>query len=1021
MNDPRGSIWRKWDLHIHTPASFHWQGGLRFAEMKQSQKDSTLAQILKTVNDSPVGAFAVMDYWTFDGYLEIQGYAEKAGEGLKKTVFPGMELRIEAPVDFRLNIHVLLSDRLSKQQLQDFKSKLKIGLINRTLSDESLIAFAKTLDSSVAKKHGFSTADLKHDRKLWELGCQTAKITRESLEKAIREMPDKTCLIVMPYDTSNGLIKLDWEKHPYDDSYFMQSAHIFESRSASNVDLFLGRRTKDNENIFENFIKTVGGKPKPVVSGSDAHKVSDYGVFPGDRITWIKADTTFEGLLQVVNEPEGRSFIGEIPPKLLRVQANTTKYIGSIKIGKIAASNLSEIWFENELDLNPDLVAIIGNKGNGKSALADTLGLLGDTRQADDAFSFLPSFRNPKLNKARSFEATLTWESGNVSSKLLSDPLKRTRPELVKYIPQNFLEHICNEISSTSETNFDRELRKVIFSHVADADRLRKSSLEELIAYRTEEANARIAILRQELHAVNEQTITLEDRLLPEHRATLEETLAVKKQELAAHDGSKPAAVKKPENDPTRQKEISRIATDIKEAKRKQRDFETVLTAAKDSELTQTLQVSRIDKVLGKLDNFQRQLDSFIADCASDLQEIGLKPEDIVKVQIDRDVLQSKRKTFSDLLAEAKRLQDVRNAKGPAFGKRQIEKSIADLQVQLDAPNKKYQAYLVALEGWRKIREDLVGRKNSIGSIKFYENQLDELDNVPAVLLAAEQSRLNKAKEIHSEISRLASIYRELYSPVNDFIENKPLARDKFHLNFEVNIIDGGFKDQFFSFISQGVAGTFCGLEEGVIALDELLKRHDFNSESGIDGFLNEILECLRTDKRPGGGPVRIAKLLRKGQSLLSFYDELFGLNYLDPRYALRMGDKELNQLSPGERGTLLLVFYLLVDKDDIPLIIDQPEENLDNQTVYELLVPCIKEAKGRRQVFIVTHNPNLAVVCDAEQIICASLNKKHDHRVQYLSGAIENPEINKKIVDILEGTRPAFDNRESKYLDEYP
>ena len=88
------------------------------------------------------------------------------------------------------------------------------------------------------------------------------------------------------------------------------------------------------------------------------------------------------------------------------------------------------------------------------------------------------------------------------------------------------------------------------------------------------------------------------------------------------------------------------------------------------------------------------------------------------------------------------------------------------------------------------------------------------------------------------------------------------------------------------------------------------------------------------------------------------------------------MGDKELHQLSPWERGTLLLVFYLLVDKDDIPLVIDQPEENLDNQTVCELLVPCMKEAKQRRQIMMVTHNPNLAVVCDAEQVVCAALDK---------------------------------------------
>jgi len=81
------------------------------------------------------------------------------------------------------------------------------------------------------------------------------------------------------------------------------------------------------------------------------------------------------------------------------------------------------------------------------------------------------------------------------------------------------------------------------------------------------------------------------------------------------------------------------------------------------------------------------------------------------------------------------------------------------------------------------------------------------------------------------------------------------------------------------------------------------------------------------------------------------------------------------------------------------------------------LLVQCIKEAKQRRQIFIVTHNPNLAVVCDAEQVICAKLDKKDSYRMKYVTGSIENPEINKAIVDVLEGTMPAFDNRDSKYL----
>ena len=97
-------------------------------------------------------------------------------------------------------------------------------------------------------------------------------------------------------------------------------------------------------------------------------------------------------------------------------------------------------------------------------------------------------------------------------------------------------------------------------------------------------------------------------------------------------------------------------------------------------------------------------------------------------------------------------------------------------------------------------------------------------------------------------------------------------------------------------------------------------------------------------------------------------------------------------------------------------MVIDQPEGNLDNQTVFQLVVDCVKEAKKKRQVFIVTHNPNLAVVCDAEQVIHASLDKEQGCQLTYLSGALENAEICQKIIDVLEGTKPAIDNRVAKY-----
>jgi len=180
-NYSRGSEWRKWDLHIHTPASFHWNGGKRLQEMNGQEQEQIFREMLDAINKSDVAAFAIMDYWTFDGYLKFKEYLEKKKLQLNKTIFPGMELRVEAPVNYRLNIHVILSNELNAQQLQDFKSKLKIASINRVVSDDALKEFAKSLDDSKAKKHGYKSPATLKDMELLELGSKTAVVTKESL------------------------------------------------------------------------------------------------------------------------------------------------------------------------------------------------------------------------------------------------------------------------------------------------------------------------------------------------------------------------------------------------------------------------------------------------------------------------------------------------------------------------------------------------------------------------------------------------------------------------------------------------------------------------------------------------------------------------------------------------------------------------------------------------------------------------------------------------------------------------
>jgi hypothetical protein len=170
---------------------------------------------------------------------------------------------------------------------------------------------------------------------------------------------------------------------------------------------------------------------------------------------------------------------------------------------------------------------------------------------------------------------------------------------------------------------------------------------------------------------------------------------------------------------------------------------------------------------------------------------------------------------------------------------------------------------------------------------------------------------------------------------------------------------------------------------------------------------------------------IRIARPTDKRDQVVGFYHDGLGFpiisqfehhaGYSGVMFGMPTDQVHL-EFTHEDAGRLLLVFYLLVDKSNTPIIVDQPEENLDSQTVYRLLIPVIKEVKKRRQIIMVTHSPNIAVVCDAEQIIHAFIDRENGNRVIYTMGAIESPQINKYLVDVLEGTRPAFDNRGSKY-----
>ena len=1013
MNYPQGSVWHKWDLHVHTPESIvHNYTGA-------DPWDRFIKDLEQLPSEFKV--IGINDYIFLDGYKRILEEKNKGRLANIDLFFPVIELRLDKFGGSQgnlshVNYHIIFSDELSPEVIeQQFLNALTSKY---TLSPQYDHLRESRKWSALPTKASLSDLGtliistvpveerVKFRAPLIE-GFNNLCISLKAIQEALESHYFKDKVITAVGKTEWADIK--WNDHSIAEKKTIINGANLVFISAQNIEGWANAKKSLTEACVNDRL----------LDCSDAHSFSD--VTEKDRIgkcfTWIKADTTFRGLLQVVSEPHERVYVGEIPPKIIRVQKNKTKYIASIKIERKQDATLSETWFDNTIPLNPDLIAIIGNKGKGKSALTDTIGLLCNTKQYKD-FTFLSdkNFRQPRDNKAKHFQATLTWESGIPITKGLDEQVDEQLPELVKYIPQNFLEKICTQLGKIEETDFDYELKKVIFSHVELADRLGKVSLDELIEFKTSEANVRIQILTQELHRINEEVIAFEEKNQPEYRRRIENLLSAQRQELDVHVKSKPVEVPKPENDTVKQREISDVANAVETAKKELLECEKQITVANQEQAKQAQLVSITDRLIARIDNLQRQIQAFVTESQADLKTIGLSTDSVIKISIDKKTLTDKRKLFSDTKVKLDDQLDVTKPNSLTHKKTQIETQIEQLQTKLDEPNKKYQAYIGALKEWETQKNNIVGSLAAVDTVSYYEEQLKSLDVVPQKLTEIRTQRLTKSKEIHAVIKQLADTYRELYAPVNQFIERRPLAKERFQLNFDVGIVDMGFEEGLFDIITHGVTGTFCGVEEGHKMLRGILDRHDFNTEAGIESFLIEILDSLENDKRPEGQSVRVIDQIRKGKNTQALYDMIFALDYLKPRYSLRMENKELHQLSPGERGTLLLVFYLLVDKDDIPLVIDQPEENLDNQTVYELLVPCMKEAKQRRQIFIVTHNPNLAVVCDAEQVIWADLDKKNNYLMRYVSGAIENPAINKAIVDILEGTMPAFDNRDSKY-----
>ncbi|KHM96465.1 ABC transporter, partial [Xanthomonas vesicatoria] len=894
-NNPAGSTWKKWDLHVHTPSSLvHNYPG--------TNPDEAWEAFLTDLEALPpeFKAIGINDYIFIDGYERARRAKLKQGR-LKNIdlLLPVIELRLDKFAGVvkkekdgtysqsgwnRINLHVIfdamepaviqqqfLNALTPSYQLVPDSSDLK-GKWNAVITRESLGELGKMIvDSAPEDKKGDYAPHLQE-------GFNNLCV---SLEKVVDAL-DK------PYFAGKFLIavgKTEWANLKWDDQSIAEKRNIINQAdlvftAAANPTEYHAARKK----LSESNVKAT------LLDCSDAHapRNSEDKDRVGNCFTWIKADATFDGLIQAVTEFEDRVFIGDTPPKRLLVEANRTKYASKIRINRKAGSTLADPWFNVDMPLSHDLVAIIGNKGSGKSAMADIAALAGDTKNFK-SFSFLKDtrFRNPRNKLAQHFVGALGWHDGSESERHLDQDPSETSVERVKYLPQSYLETLCNELGDGGSATFDTELRKIIYTHVPDEAQLGYASMDDLLGFKVAEIDGAREQVVKDISKANAEILQTERRLTPEFKQSLQEQLDAKVAELNSLEASKPAPVEDPTASDAAQEE-SKAATEkiqaLEDELKKLRDDEKLLRDKKAAEVKRQAVLNRIAQAIA---NHKKVHDQFVAELAPMLAEAGADAQvsEVVELKIDTSRIDALGKAIKESIAAIDATLASQEPMGLIKRRAAAEAAMAEIKSKLGEKQRLFIIFKDQVTAWERAKADLTGSKDKLQSIEWFKAEIESLAALPAKLAELRARRVELAKTVHEQLGKTVEEYRRLYGPVQEFVKSAAQMDMHLPLDFAVRIEESDFQDQFFLHINRQSRGSFAGVDESNQLMRSLLKEVNFGDVDSTLKFLETIDDMLHFDRRESGGgrETRVADQLRRGGEPQGILDYLYGMSYLDP------------------------------------------------------------------------------------------------------------------------------------------
>jgi AAA domain, putative AbiEii toxin, Type IV TA system len=977
MTSNSGSHWARWEPHIHAP------GTILNDQFKGPDCWDRYLDAIEKVTP-PIRALGVTDYYSTETYqrvIEAKRAGRLAGCDL---IFPNIEMRLAlGTVKGKwVNVHLLVSpdDANHLDETVRFLRRLTFRAYDDTYScsKDDLIRLGQRVDPK-----------LKDPAAAFPRGCEQFKVTFDDLRTEYQESAwaKENILIAVAGSETDGTSGMRDGADATLRQEVEKFAHIILASSVAQREFWLGIRGLSPDQIRARY-----GNLKPCIHGSDAHALSSIDAPDGNRYTWIKGVPAFDTLRQACIDPAGRAYVGEQAP----LRATPSQVVAAVEIKNAP-------WARTpSLELNPGLIAIIGARGSGKTALADTIahGCSATSDRLSDS-----SFLRRAQELLGGASVTLKWQEGDDASRPLdgSDDWFAEEYPRARYLSQKFVEELCSANGMTDELL--HEIERVIFEAHPMADRDGEVDFEGLRDSRT--------MRFQDAREREENAL-----------ASISERIGV--------EGEK-------------RKQVGPLMKQVDE-KRKliqgyTKDRSKLVSKGSEERVKGLAELSEAaDKVRGYLRTFVAREQTLLAmqDEVRNVRGYGA-PEALRKMSERHKSSALKPGEWQEFLLKytgdvdgviATHLGAAR--KGTKDWKGAAQPPAADPAIALIAAGAELERQpLALLEAEISRLEKLIGedkdaaRKFSAISKRITEEtaalqrlqeRLADCEGAKDRAAALVVERETAYQRVFDAIVAEENVLRELYSPLMARLGAAGGSLKK--LSFSVNRIAdvGKWAAAGEELLDLRQKGSFKGRGTLRQLADASLKQA---WETGDAKAVTDAMAKFRSDNQEAlldQAPVPKSQEADYREWSKRFAKWLYGTDHISIQYSIDYDGVDIRKLSPGSRGIVLLLLYLALDEaDDRPLIIDQPEENLDPKSIFDELVGLFIEAKSKRQVIIITHNANLVVNTDADQVLVAQAGPHVPGQlppISYVSGGLESGQIRQAVCDILEGGERAFQER---------